>query len=191
MTISKHDLRSKARAQRAELARANPGIALRLAEHVEALNIHGGSVIGAYIAVKDEADPFLLLERLIAKNCAVALPRVIAKDEPLAFHRWKRGDKLEKGAFEILEPSEDTPLAFPHIVLVPLLAFDARGHRLGYGGGFYDRTLDFLRANSTVRAIGVAYAGQEVPELPREDHDHVLDAIITENGIRAFTTHKG
>jgi 5-formyltetrahydrofolate cyclo-ligase len=69
---------------------------------------------------------------------------------------------------------------------VPLLAFDTNGHRLGYGGGYYDRTLDFLRANSTVRAIGVAYAGQEVAELPREAHDHPLDAIITETGVHEF-----
>jgi 5-formyltetrahydrofolate cyclo-ligase len=186
MMISKHDLRSGARVQRAELARANPGFARKLAEHLGPLNIRDGSIVGAYVAMKDEADPHLLVKTLVLKNCTLALPRVVARDEPLAFHRWKPGDELRRGAFGILEPAKDTPLAFPHILLVPLLAFDARGHRLGYGGGFYDRTLDFLRANSTVRAIGVAYAGQEVGELPREDHDHVLDAIITENGVREF-----
>jgi 5-formyltetrahydrofolate cyclo-ligase len=184
--ISKIDLRSEAHTRRTALARANPDFARRIAEHVNALNVRDGSVIGAYVAMKDEADPFPLLETLIAKQCVIALPRVVAKDEPLAFHRWKPGDELYRGALGISEPAKDTPLAFPHILLAPLLAFDARGHRLGYGGGFYDRTLDFLRANSTVRAIGVAYAGQEVAELPREDHDHVLDAIITENGVREF-----
>ncbi|HWD49452.1 MAG TPA: 5-formyltetrahydrofolate cyclo-ligase [Rhizomicrobium sp.] len=183
---SKHDLRTEARARRAELTRADPDFARKLGEHVDALNIRDGSVLGAYVATKDEADPHILLKKLVAKKCTIAFPRVVTKDEPLAFHRWKPAEQLHKSAFGILEPSKDAPLAYPHILLVPLLAFDMRGHRLGYGGGFYDRTLDFLRANSTVRAIGVAYAGQEVAELPREDHDHVLDAIITENGVREF-----
>jgi 5-formyltetrahydrofolate cyclo-ligase len=94
---------------------------------------------------------------------------------------------LQRGTYGIPEPSKDWPLAYPKILLVPLLAFDSHGHRLGYGGGYYDRTLDFLRANSTVHAVGVAYAGQEVDALPREDHDHPLDAVITENGVREFT----
>jgi 5-formyltetrahydrofolate cyclo-ligase len=182
----KTGLRSEARARRAELARAHPNFTRALAEHVNALKIGAGSVVGAYVAARDEADPRLLLEKLIAKDCAIALPRVVARDEPLAFHRWNPGDTLEKGAFGILEPAKDSPLAFPHILLVPLLAFDARGRRLGYGGGFYDRTLDFLRANSTVLAIGVAYAGQEVADLPRESHDHQLDSVLTEHGVRDF-----
>lgn len=184
--ISKIELRTQLRARRAELAHAHPDFARDVTGHVSALKIPDGSVVGGYIAIGDEADPHILLKKLTLQNCTLAFPRVSAKDEPLVFHRWTPGQNLQRGTYGIPEPSKDWPLAYPKILLVPLLAFDTNGHRLGYGGGYYDRTLDFLRANSTVRAIGVAYAGQEVAELPREGHDHRLDAIITENGVRNF-----
>jgi 5-formyltetrahydrofolate cyclo-ligase len=187
----KSAFRKTMRARRAELARAHPDFARDAAEHVGALKIADGATVGAYVAINGEADPHRILKKLTLRNCTLAFPRVVAKDEPLVFHRWKPGQNLQRGAYGIPEPSKDSPLAYPKILLVPLLAFDAQGHRLGYGGGYYDRTLDFLRANSTVRAIGVAYAGQEVAELPREDHDHPLNAVITENGVREFTRRTG
>ena len=184
--LSKSEFRHAMRKSRAELARAYPDFARDAAEHVAALKIADGATVGAYVAINGEADPHIILKKLTLQNCKLAFPRVAAKDEPLMFHRWKPGQNLQRGAFGIPEPLKDWPLAYPKILLVPLLAFDRAGHRLGYGGGYYDRTLDFLRANSTVRAIGVAYAGQEVDELPREDHDHPLDAVITETGLREF-----
>jgi 5-formyltetrahydrofolate cyclo-ligase len=184
--ISKTELRTELRARRAELARAHPDFARDVAEHVAALKIADGSVVGGYVAIGDEADPHIILKKLTLQNCTLAFPRVAAKDEPLVFHRWTPGKNLQRGSYGIPEPLKDWPLAYPKILLVPLLAFDMNGHRLGYGGGYYDRTLDFQRANATVRAIGVAYAGQEVAELPREAHDHPLDAIITEKGVREF-----
>ncbi|MGN6148257.1 MAG: 5-formyltetrahydrofolate cyclo-ligase, partial [Rhizomicrobium sp.] len=186
LKTSKTELRNRLRSRRAQLAHAHPDFARDVAEHVAALRISDGSVVGGYIAIGDEADPHILLKKLTLQNCTLAFPRVAAKDEPLVFHHWKPGRVMTKGTYGIPEPSKDWPLAYPKILLVPLLAFDRAGHRLGYGGGYYDRTLDFLRANSTVRAIGVAYAGQEVDELPREDHDHSLDAVITELGVRTF-----
>jgi 5-formyltetrahydrofolate cyclo-ligase len=90
---------------------------------------------------------------------------------------------MEAGAYGILEPSAGWPVAHPKILLVPLLAFDAHGHRLGYGGGFYDRTIEALKPD---RTIGVAFAGQEVEALPHEAHDIALDCVITENGVREF-----
>jgi 5-formyltetrahydrofolate cyclo-ligase len=186
MTISKTELRNETRAHRADLARAHPDFAHAVIAHVGALSIADNSVVGGYVAIHDEADPHLILQQLVLQNCTLAYPRVVTKAEPLAFHRWAPGREWRNGAYGILEPAKDWPLAYPKILLVPLLAFDSNGHRLGYGGGYYDRTLDFLRANSTVRAIGVAYAGQEVAELPREAHDHPLDAVITENGVRTF-----
>jgi 5-formyltetrahydrofolate cyclo-ligase len=182
----KSAFRKTMRKRRAELAHAHPDFARDAAEHVAALKIAGGATVGGYIAIADEADPHIILKKLTLQNCTLAFPRVAAKDEPLVFHRWMPGQNLQRGAYGIPEPARDWPLAYPKILLVPLLAFDANGHRLGYGGGYYDRTLDFLRANSTVRAIGVAYAGQEVAELPREEHDHPLDAVITETGVREF-----
>jgi len=174
------------RRRRSELARACPDFAHKSAQHVAALKIGTGATVGGYAAINDEADPRLILETLARQNCIIAYPRMAAKDGPLVFHRWTPGDVMRPGAFAIPEPSKDWPPVFPEILLVPLLVFDRAGYRLGYGGGYYDRTLDFLRAKSVVRAIGVAYAGQEVDALPREAHDHPLDAVVTEAGVREF-----
>ncbi len=96
------------------------------------------------------------------------------------------GRELSKGRFGIAEPLPDWPIARPETLLVPLLAFDARGHRLGYGGGYYDRTIAALKAHGPLRTIGIAYAGQEVLSLPHDPHDQPLDAVLTENGLRSF-----
>jgi 5-formyltetrahydrofolate cyclo-ligase len=93
---------------------------------------------------------------------------------------------MVQGACGVYEPSPAAPAVIPEGVLVPLLAFDAVGYRLGYGGGYYDRTLAFLRRTGRVLAIGVAYAGQEMTTLPREAHDAPLDMVLTERGIRRF-----
>jgi 5-formyltetrahydrofolate cyclo-ligase len=176
-------LRTAARARRAELARALPDFAARLAAYADALGIPDGSVVAAYVAMGDEADPHLLLGRLARRNCAIAFPRVVEKKAPLAFHHGGAEREFVRSAFGVPEPAADWSRANPTIFLVPLLAFDASGTRLGYGGGFYDRTLAALPG---ARAIGVAYAGQEVPLLPRHAHDHPLEAVITENGVRCF-----
>jgi 5-formyltetrahydrofolate cyclo-ligase len=137
-------------------------------------------VVGGYHALPDEADPVLLLERLVEMGCHVAYPRVVGKGLALEFHRVPDGEVLAPGAFGIHEPLDIWPRAIPGILLVPLLAFDGRGHRLGYGGGFYDRTIALLN----VPAIGIAYAGQEVPSLPLGPHDRRLDMVLTEHGLR-------
>lgn len=182
----KSHLRQQARARRAELAKAIPDFAARLAAHGDGLGIAPGSLIGAYAALPGEADPHLLLQGLVAKGCMLAFPRVAAKDTPLVFHLWQPGLELKPGTFGIPEPAADWPIVHPRILLVPLLAFDARGHRLGYGGGYYDRTLEALRAKEPILAIGVAYAGQETRSIPDEHHDHLLDMVVTEQGVRRF-----
>jgi 5-formyltetrahydrofolate cyclo-ligase len=182
----KAKLRKLARTRRGELAKAIPDFAERLASHAAALDIAPNSLIGAYAALPDEADPHLLLKALVSTGCTLAFPRVEAKGAPLIFHHWTPGRELKRGTFGIAEPSADWPVAHPSILLIPLLAFDARGHRLGYGGGYYDRTLEALRAHGNIRAIGIAYAGQEVESIPDENHDHLLDMVATEAGIRRF-----
>jgi 5-formyltetrahydrofolate cyclo-ligase len=182
MTISKRELRKEARERRALLAAAQPDFALRLAAVAQALALTPGTILGGYHALPHEADPALLLERLIASGCHIAFPRVAAKGLPLAFHRVPDGEALRAGAYGIAEPADHFPSAIPDLLLVPLLAFDRHGHRLGYGGGFYDRTLQTLR----IPAIGVAYAGQEVSSIPAEAHDRRLDGILTEQGLRRF-----
>ena len=177
---SKQELRAASREKRLTLKRAD--FATEIARHAEALDIPKGSVVGGYHALPDEADPALLLERLVELGCHIAYPRVVGKGLPLEFHRVPDGEVMAPGAFGIHEPLDIWPRAIPAMLLVPLLAFDAAGHRLGYGGGFYDRTLALL----SVPAIGIAYAGQEVPSLPSDSHDRRLNAILTERGLTKF-----
>jgi len=179
--LSKYHLRATARDKRRMLVRKD--FAHQIARHAEALPIQEGTVVGGYHALPDEADPALLLERLVELGCHIAYPRVAAKGRPLEFHRVPDGEVLAPGAFGIHEPLDSWPRAVPQVLLVPLLAFDGTGHRLGYGGGFYDRTLALL----SVPAIGIAYAGQEVASLPRGPHDRTLDMILTEQGLRRFS----
>jgi len=179
-------LRREARARREILAKAIPDFASRLAAHAPSLAISKDSLVGGYVALPGEADPHLLLEALRAAGHDIALPRVESKGAPLVFHLWQKGQPLKPGTLNILEPESRWPIAHPHILLVPLLAFDARGHRLGYGGGYYDRTLEVLRAKGPVRAVGIAYSGQEIENVPDENHDHLLDMVLTEAGVRRF-----
>jgi 5-formyltetrahydrofolate cyclo-ligase len=179
-SLNKSELRHAAREKRLSLKSA--GFAAAIARHAESVGIAKGTVVGAYHALPDEADPALLLERLVELGCHVAFPRVVGKGLPLEFHRVPDGEVLAPGAFGIHEPMDIWPRTVPQLLLVPLLAFDAQGHRLGYGGGFYDRTIALLK----VPAIGIAYAGQEVPALPADDHDMVLHAVLTEKGLTRF-----
>ena len=178
--LSKSELRTAARQKRLTLARAD--FAAQIARHAEALQIPKGAVVGGYHALPDEADPALLLERLVELGCHIAYPRVAGKGAALEFHRVPDGEILAPGAFGIHEPLDIWPRVVPALLLVPLLAFDASGHRLGYGGGFYDRTLALLN----VPAIGIAYAGQEISSIPFEPHDRTLDMVLTEQGTRKF-----
>jgi 5-formyltetrahydrofolate cyclo-ligase len=178
--ISKPELRTSAREKRRALARE--GFALAIAPYAEDLALAPGTVIGGYHALPEEADPALLLARLVELGCAVAFPRVTARDQALEFHHVPDGDVLAPGSFGIPEPLAAWPRAVPDVLLVPLLTFDASGHRLGYGGGFYDRTIAILKA----RTVGIAYAGQEGTSIPYETHDRTLDMVLTEQGIRRF-----
>jgi 5-formyltetrahydrofolate cyclo-ligase len=198
--LSKAELRIEALSHRADLARACPDFARRIAAFADDLKIAPHAVVGGYWPMSDEADPREVMRALAAKNHALALPRVEAKAQPLVFHRWREGEALIAHRFGMSEPHVDREVVVPAVLLVPLLAFDADGYRLGYGGGFYDRTLSSARAEVTpanpphrapIISIGVAYAGQEVKALPHEAHDHPLDAVLTENGLRHFHQTSG
>ena len=180
MTL-KAELREQARARRARLARACPDFAVHVARFADALP--PAAVVSFYWPMGDEADPRALALALAGRGARLALPVVAAKRSPLHFREWRQGDPLVVHAFGMHEPAADAARVVPDLLLVPLLAFDARGHRLGYGGGFYDRTLASLE---TKRAAGVAYAGQEADLLPAMAHDHPLDMVVTEKGVRRF-----
>lgn len=179
--LSKADIRIAARRRRAQLR--DDGFAAHVAVHAGLLKIPPGAIVAGYHAHRDEADPTLLLQVLARMGAHIAFPRVTARNAALEFHRIPDGEILHLGAFGIHEPLEHWPRARPDILLVPLLAYDDQGYRLGYGGGYYDRTLAGLPG---ARAIGIAYAGQRVDFLPHDAHDCRLDAILTENGLTEF-----
>jgi len=138
------------------------------------------AVFAGYYPIGDELDvrpAMLALDRL---GITQSLPEVTKKDRPLRFRAWSPGEELEQGTLGTLHPLSTAPLMRPDIVLVPLLAFDSRGHRLGWGGGYYDRTLQLLRKTGKVTAVGVAYSAQHVDALPTDDYDQSVDWIITE-----------
>jgi 5-formyltetrahydrofolate cyclo-ligase len=186
-TLDKPTFRHEASKRRLDLVRECPDFAQRIAAFANELNIAPHAVVSGYWPMGDEADPRALMIALAARGHALALPRVAVKDTPLVFHRWREGEALFTHRFGMSEPHVDREIASPDVLLVPLLAFDADGYRLGYGGGFYDRTLEMLRAKHKVRAIGIAFAGQEMGSLPHESHDQPLDAVLTEKVLRVFT----
>jgi 5-formyltetrahydrofolate cyclo-ligase len=137
-------------------------------------------IISAFHSFGTEISTFELFDKLVAEGWITALPVVVARNTPLLFRQWAPGGALVLGRWDIQIPPETAPEVQPDVLLVPMLAFDRKGHRMGYGGGFYDRTLAKLRALKKVTAIGVAYAGQEIAMVPRHDHDQPLDWIMTE-----------
>lgn len=170
---------SKRRAEAHEQLKREAGGAL--AERGLPASLHlGTGVVSGFVPYKSEIDTFPLLNRLRRDGWQTALPVVIAAGEPLIFRAWAPGDALVSGAWDIPIPTAAAPEVLPDVLLVPMLAFDRRGYRLGYGGGFYDRTLEKLRAIKKIVAIGVAYHAQMVEEVPRGPHDAPLDHVMTE-----------
>ncbi|MDX1575503.1 MAG: 5-formyltetrahydrofolate cyclo-ligase [Kiloniellales bacterium] len=177
----KRRLRAAAKARRATAAASAVGAAEAVCRNLVAtVPLPGEAVVSAYWPMGSELDPRPLMMALHRAGHKIALPVVIGADQPLVFRAWSPGDELEPAAFDTQVPGPDKPELTPAVVLVPLLAFDRRGYRLGYGGGFYDRTLGILRGRGEVLAVGLAYAAQEVPAVPHDGNDKRLDWIVTE-----------
>jgi 5-formyltetrahydrofolate cyclo-ligase len=140
------------------------------------------SVVAGYWPVKAELDALLILRELLRKGHACALPHVTGEGAPLLFRQWDETMPMTTGKYGITEPASKESVV-PDIILVPLLAFDAKGHRLGYGAGFYDRTIARLKKQKSVRTIGLAYEMQLYGTLPAEENDVKMDMIITDRNI--------
>ncbi|MAN64865.1 MAG: 5-formyltetrahydrofolate cyclo-ligase [Parvibaculum sp.] len=145
-----------------------------------------GASIAGYFPIRSEADPIPLMSELGQLGHTCALPRVTGADKALRFFRWTPGDKTDEGAFGTQVPVKKAAEIIPDILLIPLVAFDLNGFRLGYGGGFYDRTLEALRAKRPCLAVGIAYSVQEYDTLPQDVYDQPLDWVVTEKGSRRF-----
>jgi 5-formyltetrahydrofolate cyclo-ligase len=143
-----------------------------------------GAIVSGFMPLKSEINPLPLLRKLAEGGAKFALPVVAGKGQPLIMRAWTFGGPLASGVWGIREPMPDAPAVDPDILIVPLLAFDRRGHRLGYGAGYYDMVLRDLRARSPAPlAIGVAFAAQEVDEVPTGPRDQTLDAVVTEQRV--------
>lgn len=185
---SKSDLRGRMRALRKALALAAPGAAERAAALLPLERLPAFAVFSGYHALGSELDPSPLIRRLAATGAMLALPVALSLDAPLAFRAWDSRDALAPDAVGVPAPPPSAPGLHPDLVITPLLAFDRTGGRLGQGGGHFDRTLEALRAVKPVFVLGLAYAGQEVEQVPAEPHDQRLDAILTETGYRELKT---
>lgn len=139
-----------------------------------------GTVVSSYFQRGSEMEMTALNAALVEAGYDLALPVVLGRGHPLAFRRYRPGDALTKGVLEVMEPLPAAPILVPKILLLPLLGFDRRGNRLGYGGGYYDRTVALLRREASILAIGIAFAQQECPDIPVGGTDAPLDWIVTE-----------
>ena len=144
------------------------------------------ATVSGFWPIKEEIDIRPLMVDLLNQGCQLALPVVQGKGLPLLFRAWRPGDALEAGVFGTLQPSVRREVVEPDALIVPLLACDEDGWRLGYGGGFYDRTLAGLRTKKTVTAVGVGFNDQLVPEVPHGPSDQRLDWLLTDKRACAF-----
>lgn len=166
-------------------ARGQGGDQDALTRHlIAALAPHRGKVLSGYWPMRGEADP---RPAMAVHDGPVCLPVVPGRAVPLLFRRWD-GEPLVPGPFGTSHPPDSQPLLRPQVLIVPLAGFDRRGNRIGYGGGYYDRTLQLLRETAPVTAIGLAFAVQELPAIPAEPFDQPLDLIVTDNG--PLTLHR-
>lgn len=189
LAADKRTLRAAAaERRRAALAALAPGHAGRSVceRFCAALRLPDGAPVSGYWPHRDELDCRPLLLALHQAGHPIGLPIVVSRGEPLSFRRWSPETTLVEGAYGIAMPPPDAGPLVPRLVLTPLLAFDRAGYRLGYGGGFYDRTLERLAATGHVLAVGLGFAAQEIAAVPRGPHDRRLDWIVTEEEALAI-----
>jgi len=177
-------LRREALARRDALPRElRAAVAEAIAARPFPAAIKPGAVVSGFMPMKSEINPIPLMRKLADAGATLALPVVAGKGRPLIMRAWSVGEPLASGVWGIREPKPDAPEVFPDILIVPLLAFDRRGHRIGYGAGYFDMTITALRARKPVVAAGIAFAAQEIAEVPTTPRDARLDLVLTEREV--------
>lgn len=186
----KRELRGRAKAARtAAFALHGAPASARLAAH--GIGFSGSrpdAAVSGFLAIGEEIDPMPLLRRLWAEGHGVGLPVMVGKGRPLVFRQWREGEQLCEVQWGIREPLDRAAVLVPDVMLVPLLAFDRNGYRLGYGGGFYDRSIAEIRATKPVVTIGLAYDELEVDAVPHDAYDQRLDWVLTPSGPKKCQT---
>jgi 5-formyltetrahydrofolate cyclo-ligase len=181
---TKADLRREMIARRDALpGAARAAAADAIAARPFPIPVAPGVMISGFMPMRSEINPLPLMKRLAEEGARLALPVVAGRGNPLIMRAWNFGEALGSGVWGIREPKPPAEEVAPDVLLVPLLAFDRVGHRLGYGGGYYDLTIARLRGRKTIIAVGLAYAAQELAELPVTPRDAGLDLVLTEREV--------
>jgi 5-formyltetrahydrofolate cyclo-ligase len=184
IVTAKAELRRDAIARRDALAaEVRQAAAEAIAARAFPLPVVPGAIVSGFMPLKSEINPLPLLQKLAGAGARLALPRIVGRGHSLSMRAWAFGAPLTRGQWGIREPQADAPEVDPDILIAPLLAFDRAGYRIGFGAGYYDMTITALRARKTVVAVGIAYAAQEVPAVPRTERDARLDLVLTEREI--------
>ena len=182
LAAAKAEARARAYAVRKVAFAAGQGRAADIL--AEVLRGYAGKPLSGYMPMRTEIDP---LPAMAAHVGPVGVPVIIARATPLQFREWTPEAPMVEGPFGALVPAGGDWIV-PQVLIVPRLAWDRRGYRLGYGGGFYDRTLQGLRERGPVVAIGFGFAAQEVAEVPVDGTDERLDMVVTEAGVVGIPT---
>lgn len=184
MTDAKSALRDRAKVARKQAYEAHGAAAnAALRQHgLDFLGLAITPVVSGFFSIRDEINPLPLMLKLYLAGSRLALPAMLGKGRPLLMRAWAPGEPLAETTWGIQEPLGDAAVIEPDVVLVPLLAFDRAGYRLGYGGGFYDRTLAGLRAKKAIVAVGLGYDEQKVDAVPHDSYDQRLDWVLTPSG---------
>jgi 5-formyltetrahydrofolate cyclo-ligase len=177
----KTDIRRAAAARRAALPAAErAAAAATIAARPLPVAVRPGAIVSGFSPLKSEINPVPLMRAFAAAGATLALPVVAGRGKPLTMRSWNFGEPLVSGVWGIREPPPGAPEVFPDILIVPMLAFDRAGRRIGYGAGYYDMTIARLRGMKPVIALGIAYAAQELAEIPTTPRDAALDLVLTE-----------
>lgn len=187
VAASKSDLRAATLAQRDAMPAAERQAAAEtLAARGLPVEVKPGQIVSGFMPMKTEINPLPLLRKLAGEGAKLALPCIVGRGKPLIMRAYQFGDAFKSGQWGIREPMPEAPEVKPDILLVPLVCFDRSGQRIGYGAGYYDRTIANLRALKKLTTIGVAFAMQEIPQVPATEHDERLDFVLTEKEILTF-----
>jgi 5-formyltetrahydrofolate cyclo-ligase len=180
----KAQLRATALALRDALPAAErAAAAMTIAARAFPVTIVAGTVVSGFSPMKTEINPIPLMRKLSDAGAQLALPAIAGRGKPLIMRAWDFGAPLKAGQWGIREPTAEAGEVAPDILLVPLACFDRSGHRIGYGAGYYDMTINALRAKKKVIAIGIAYAAQEIARVPATERDARLDLVLTEREV--------
>lgn len=152
--------------------------------------IKPGVIVSGFMPLKSEINPLPLLRKLAEAGARLALPAIAGRGKPLIMRAYAFGDEFARGQWGIREPKPDAPEVAPDILIVPLACFDRAGHRIGYGAGYYDMTINALRAKKKIVAVGIAFATQEIAKVPATERDARLDLVLTENETIDFRHDK-